>query len=86
MRAVLILAACAVGLSGCAQLGIGGGAGNLDVTKILTDPACTHHDELSGVTGAGGIPASLQFKVTRDCQPVGAVPVAVVAPKAPAAP
>lgn len=77
MRAVLILAACAVGLSGCAS-GLGG-AGSFDINKFLTDPACAHDDKVQGVTGAAGIPASVQFSAERHCP--GSAPVAVAKPQ-----
>jgi hypothetical protein len=82
VRAAILGAAAtaALGLSGCAALGgAGGGVSSEGLTQILTDPRCAHDDELEGITGAAGIPASLHFKVARHC------PAAADAPK-PAAP
>jgi hypothetical protein len=64
----------AASLSACGGLP-GTGGQNFDLNKFLTDPACAHDDEIQGVTGAAGIPASLQFKAARHCP--GAAPVAV---------
>lgn len=82
MKFALICAAAAVALSGCAGIP-GTGGTNFDVNAFVNNPACAHDDELQGVTGAAGIPASLQFKVARHCP---AAPVAVgtvVAPPTP---
>jgi hypothetical protein len=76
----------AVSLSACAGLP-GTGGQNFDLNKFLTDPACSHDDEITGVTGAAGIPASLQFKASRHCTGVTHAPPLttgqVVAPEAP---
>jgi hypothetical protein len=76
MKKLLLPAACAAAaLSLCAcgptglALGAPGGtaAANSALHDFLTDPACSHHDEASFITGAGGLPASFQAKVMRDC-------------------
>lgn len=80
MRFTLIagLMLASVALSGCASMGIGGSTSGLDINKFLTDPACAHDDKVSGVTGAGGIPASLQFSAERHC-PAAVAPAPVAA-------
>jgi hypothetical protein len=68
MRRLFILAAAcvaAVNLAGCA--GFSGAVSGPNLTQILTDPRCAHDDELEGITGAAGVPASLHFKVARHC-------------------
>lgn len=84
MKNLLMVGACALAalcLAGCN--GIGGlslpGAGgsstaNNALGTFLSDPNCAHHDEASFVSGAGGLPASFQAKVMRDC-PAHAPPV-----------
>jgi hypothetical protein len=77
MKILYLTAACAAAfsLSACAGLAMPGAGGqNFDVNKFLTDPSCAHHDEISGVTGAAGVPASLQFKASRDCPGVAQAP------------
>jgi hypothetical protein len=74
MLKTLIIAAAALALTGCAGIP-GTGGTNFDVNAFVNNPACAHDDELQGVTGAAGIPASLQFKVARHCP--AAAPVAV---------
>lgn len=68
LRITMIAAAggLAVALSGCAGIP-GTGGSNFDLNAFVNNPACAHDDELQGVTGAAGIPASLQFKVARHC-------------------
>lgn len=73
---IALSAMLAGSLSGC--LGIPGTSGQkFDLEKFLTDPACKHDDEIQGVTGAAGIPASLQFKASRHCE--GTTPTAPLA-------
>jgi hypothetical protein len=79
-------ALASVALSGCA--GLPGGGGNFDINAFLNSTTCAHDDEVQGVTGAAGIPASLQFKAARHCPAAGApaAPVTtgtVVAPVTP---
>lgn len=90
MRAAVILAvggACAL-LGGCA--GLPGGGGNFDINAFLNSSTCAHDDKVQGVTGAAGIPASLQFSAERHCPaagtPAAAPAVAVGAVVAPVAP
>lgn len=74
MKTIPIPAAVAAGalmLSGCASPS-GPGAGDV-LRTLVTDPTCAHHDELQGVSGAGNVPASLTFRVVRDC-PASAKP------------
>lgn len=58
-------------LTACSTLpnitGATGSTANTALHDFLTDPACSHHDEATFVSGAGGIPASFQAKVVRDC-------------------
>lgn len=76
------IVALGLSLSACAGMGLPGAGGQgFDVNKFLTDSSCAHHDEISGVTGAAGVPASLQFKASRDCPGVAQAPA-----PAPAAP
>lgn len=77
-------AALALTLSACASLGGGDAKGAQDLfAKILTDPACAHDDKISVVTGAAGIPASVQASAERHC-PAGitVTPANVAAAKA----
>lgn len=67
-----------VALSGCGGLPGTGGA-NFDINTFLNSTTCAHDDSVKGVTGAAGIPASLQFEASRHCP---AIPP--VAPPAPA--
>jgi hypothetical protein len=79
------LAAAAIGLSGCAQLGMGGtsGADTLAALKdIVTSTSCAHHDEVEGITGAAGVPGSFHAKAVRDC-PAAPAPTAAETPAAP---
>jgi hypothetical protein len=79
MKRIILAAALAAGalaMSACTSLP-GTSGQNFDINKFLTDPACAHHDEITGVTGAAGVPASLQFKAARDCP--GAQPAAPLA-------
>lgn len=78
--------ALACSLSACAGLpgGVVGGSG-FDLNKFLTDPACAHDDEASGVVGAAGVPASLQFKVARHCPGAPGTAAPAAPPAAPAA-
>lgn len=65
-------------LAGCG--GIPGTSGqSFDLNKFLTDPSCAHDDKIQGVTGAAGIPASLQFSAERHCP--GAAPATVATPQ-----
>lgn len=90
----LAVAACAVlasaSLAGCNSLPGTGGA-NFDINAFLNSTTCAHDDKVQGVTGAAGIPASLQFSAERHCPAAGAAtaapPIAVgtvVAPPPPA--
>lgn len=83
---VAALAAASVAMSGCAGFSIpgmsgGDSAGAAAMQAFLTDPNCAHHDEATLITGAAGLPASFQAKVSRDCpaRPV-AEPAAAPAP------
>ncbi len=79
MKIATIIAVCALAASQVACAGLTGvGGSNFDLNKFLTDPACAHDDKINGVTGAAGIPASLQFSAERHC-PGGGAPV-VAAP------
>jgi len=86
LLAGLALACASVALSGCLGaasipgVSAGGTAANSALHDFLTDPNCAHHDEATFVTGAGGLPASFQAKVMRDCPAHSASP----APAAPA--
>lgn len=66
---ILLIGAALIGLgasqSGC--MGLPGGGGNFDINTFLNSTTCAHDDEVQGVTGAAGIPASLQFKAARHC-------------------
>lgn len=77
----LVSAAAALTLSGCMTPGsislpaAGSGAAAASASaalgglhEFLTDPNCSHDDEATFVTGAGGLPASFQAKVARHCQ------------------
>ena len=79
MHRTLLIAAAALALSACSSIGGGGSGLAAALKEIATDPTCAHHDEVRGVTGAAGIPASLQFTLLRDC-PARAPAAAVVAP------
>ena len=59
--------AAAAALSGCAGVLPGNSNSSFDLNKFLTDPACAHDDKVTGVTGAAGVPASLQFSAERHC-------------------
>lgn len=74
MKIMIVLAAtaAAVALSGCAGGLSGMGGSNFDVNAFLNSPTCAHKDSVSGVTGAAGVPASLQFSASRDCPAVAA--------------
>jgi hypothetical protein len=67
----------AAGLSACGTTGMAGDASAFK--DLVTDPRCAHHDEAEGITGAAGIPASLHFKVVRDC-PAAQLPAPAAAP------
>lgn len=69
--------ALALSLSACASGLPGANGQNFDLNKFLTDPACAHDDKISGITGAAGVPASLQFSAERHCP--GSAPAAPVA-------
>lgn len=78
---VAALAAASVAMSGCAGFTVPGMSGQGSAASsamhdFLTDPNCAHDDEATFVTGAGGLPASFQAKVSRHCE---ARPVAVPA-------
>lgn len=67
---LLFIAATGIALSGCAG-GLPGMAGSsFDINGFLNSTTCSHDDEVNGVTGAAGVPASLQFKVARHCPAV----------------
>lgn len=89
MKITTLLAGCALAcaalsLGGCAGFTVpgvnGAGAANTALSDFLSDPNCDHHDEATFVSGAGGLPASFQAKVMRDCK---ARAVAVPATAAP---
>lgn len=82
MKTVILFAALACGLSACSGLP-GTGGQNFDLNKFLTDPACAHDDEIQGITGAAGVPASLQFKAARHCPGAAVVTPPPVPPAAP---
>lgn len=78
---VAALAAASIAMSGCAGFTVpgmsgGGSAASTAMQSFLTDPNCAHDDEATFVTGAGGLPASFQAKVSRHCEarPTGAPP------------
>ena len=72
LRTITTIGALALGLSACATLAGGDAKGAQELfAKILTDPTCAHDDKISVVTGAGGIPASVQASAERHC-PAGA--------------
>jgi len=73
------LSACN-GVGGLTGVGNGAAGANTALGQFLSDPNCAHHDEATFVTGAGGLPASFQAKVLRDCP---ARPAAVAAPATP---
>lgn len=61
-------AVLAASLAGCATLAGGDAKGAQELfAKILTDPACAHDDKISVITGAAGIPASVQASAERHC-------------------
>ena len=66
MRPIIVAIAASLALSACAGIP-GTGGTNFDINAFLNSTTCAHDDELQGVTGAAGIPASLQFKVARHC-------------------
>ena len=76
LRIITTAAACAalaMSLSACASLAGGDAKGAQDLfAKILTDPACAHDDKISVITGAAGVPASVQASAERHCPAVGA--------------
>jgi len=82
LKTLIIASAAAAALSGCAGIP-GTGGTNFDVNAFVNNPACAHDDELQGVTGAAGIPASLQFKVARHCPAAPAPAAAPVAAPTP---
>lgn len=80
MFAATAAAVASVALSGCTGFTVpglngGGTAASSALHDFLTDPSCAHDDEATFVTGAGGLPASFQAKVSRHCaaQPTAAV-------------
>lgn len=77
MKIMIALAAtaAAIALAGCGGLP-GTGGSNFDINAFLNSPTCAHKDSVNGVTGAAGIPASLQFSASRDCP--AAVPAAPI--------
>ena len=70
MRAALALCAAGVVLTGCASAIPGTGGSNFDINAFLNSTSCAHDDKVQGVTGAAGIPASLQFSAERHCPAV----------------
>jgi hypothetical protein len=72
------LALVCIATSACTGLP-GTGGSNFDINAFLNSTTCAHDDSVQGVTGAAGIPASLQFKAERHC-PAAAPVVAPVAP------
>ena len=83
---ILAIAAASAMLSACAGFtlpGVSGGsntAAQAALHDFLTDPNCAHHDEANFVTGAAGMPASFQAKVSRDCEARPQPPAPVTAP------
>lgn len=77
MRNLLLLALAGVALASCGGLP-GTGGSNFDINAFLNSTTCAHDDSVKGVTGAAGIPASLQFEASRHCP--AAVPAAAPAP------
>lgn len=79
MRNLFLLALAGVALASCGGLpGTGGNTVPFDINGFLNSPNCAHDDSVKGVTGAAGIPASLQFEASRHCP--AAVPVTPVVP------
>lgn len=76
---IVAIAAAALLLTACNSLP-GTGGSNFDINAFLNSTTCAHKDSVSGVTGAAGIPASLQFSASRDCPAVGAVTPSVITP------
>ncbi len=76
-------AALALALAACG--GVPGTGGKFDFDKFVNNPACDHTDKVSGITGAAGIPASLQFEASRVCHaaPAAVAPGALVTPTPP---
>lgn len=71
MKAVLLIAAASVALSGCASAGLGGGTSQADFLKALqamaSDPRCGHTDRLQG--DIGGLGSGLHVFLERTCPP-----------------
>lgn len=97
MKRLTLIAAlgAAALLAGCGPTGLtlgapgGASSANSALGNFLSDPNCAHHDEATFVSGAGGLPASFQAKVMRDCPARPVAPIAagaVVAPADPAKP
>lgn len=85
MRITTLAAICALAASQAACMGGLPGAGpKFDFDKFVNNPACDHTDKVAGVTGAAGIPASLQFEASRVCHaaPAPLVVGSVIAPVA----
>lgn len=82
------LSALAIALSAAACTGLPGTGGGkaFDINAFLNSSTCAHDDKVQGVTGAAGIPASLQFSAERHCPAAGAAPVAVGTVVAPTTP
>jgi hypothetical protein len=87
MKFGIIAAATIIGAGLAACAGIPGTGGKFDFDKFVNNPACDHTDKVSGVTGAAGIPASLQFEASRVCHaaPPPALGTVVVPAAAPTA-
>jgi len=72
--------ALALSLSACNSLP-GTGGTSFDINAFLNSTTCAHDDKVQGVTGAAGIPASLQFSAERHCPTAApAAPVAATPP------
>lgn len=71
IAAFLGLGFLAISLSACAGGLPGTGGTNFDINAFLNSTSCAHDDKVQGVTGAAGIPASLQFSAERHCPAAG---------------
>lgn len=76
ITAFLALGFLALGVAACGGIP-GTGGTNFDINAFLNSTTCEHTDKVQGVTGAAGIPASLQFSAERHCPAAGAAPAAV---------
>lgn len=79
------LALVCLATSACTGLP-GTGGSNFDINAFLNSTTCAHDDSVKGVTGAAGIPASLQFEASRHCPaavPATPAPPVLVSPPSP---